>query len=226
VVNVFVGRDRREEAAFSVCCRSLRKHSPGVAIEGIDRHHALYLRPTSEEGGRLHDVISGAPMATDFSLARFLVPLIALDSLALFCDGDFLWRAPVDDLAALFDPRYALQVVKHEYVPTEAVKMDGQPQTVYARKNWSSLMLFNVDHPIWNEWAAQVNTARGLDLHQFKAIPDELIGDLPLEWNWLEGVSPDVGEPRAVHFTRGDPSMPGYENSAYADEWRSYAPRR
>ena len=33
-----------------------------------------------------------------------------------------------------------------------------------------------------------VNTSTGSQLHQFKWIDDdELIGDLPLEWNWLVG---------------------------------------
>ena len=27
--------------------------------------------------------------------------------------------------------------------------------------------------------------------------------------------------PKAVHFTRGTPDMPGYENVPYADEWRA-----
>jgi hypothetical protein len=224
---VFVGYDWREHDAFAACCNSLRHHSPNVIVERIDRHHAWYARPTEfNSGGQLVDVISGAPMSTDFSLARFLVPLIALESPALFCDGDFLWRAPVEELFGLFDSRYAVQVVKHEHVPTEAIKMDGQQQTAYARKNWSSLMLFNVDHAIWNSFSEEVNTARGLDLHQFRSIPDELIGDLPVEWNWLEGVNAAIAEPKAVHFTRGIPSMPGYEQAAYADEWRSYAGRR
>ena len=50
-------------------------------------------------------------------------------------------------------------------------------------------------------------------------LPEE-IGSLPERWNWLEGYSPADLEPAAVHFTRGIPSMPGYENVPYADEWR------
>ena len=46
-----------------------------------------------------------------------------------------------------------------------------------------------------------------------KWLPDELIGALPADWNWLER------EPKAVHYTRGTPNMPGYEESAFAPRW-------
>jgi hypothetical protein len=48
------------------------------------------------------------------------------------------------------------------------------------------------------------------------------IGALPECWNWLEGISSRQEiSPSAVHFTRGIPSMPGYERVAFADEWRA-----
>ncbi|MFT5438413.1 MAG: hypothetical protein ACI9MJ_000272 [Alphaproteobacteria bacterium] len=45
--------------------------------------------------------------------------------------------------------------------------------------------------------------------------------------NWLEGwSSPDI-DPKIVHMTRGIPTMAGFENIPYADEWRAYlTPRR
>ena len=36
---------------------------------------------------------------------------------------------------------------QHDYQPKESTKMDGQRQTVYPRKNWSSMMLVNCSHP-------------------------------------------------------------------------------
>jgi hypothetical protein len=37
--------------------------------------------------------------------------------------------------------------VQHDYKPKEKFKMDGQQQTLYPRKNWSSFVVFNCAHP-------------------------------------------------------------------------------
>jgi hypothetical protein len=67
-----------------------------------------------------------------------------------------------------------------------------------------------------------INTVPGRDLHAFKWLADEEIGELLPEWNYLIGhtVLPEGVDPKLVHFTEGIPSMPGYENAPYADEWR------
>jgi hypothetical protein len=66
-----------------------------------------------------------------------------------------------------------------------------------------------------------VNTATGLELHQFKWIEENEIGGLPLEWNWLVGEYPFNPTAKIVHFTRGGPYFEAYKNSEYADEWFS-----
>jgi hypothetical protein len=159
-------------------------------------------------------------MATEFAITRFLVPQLARADWAIFCDGDFLWRDDVARLAALADPRFAVMVVPHDYTPTEAVKMDGQIQTSYARKNWSSLMLWNCRHPAHAALPGLVNRWAGRRLHGFEWLDDREIGTLPEAWNWLEGHSRPAIDPRAVHFTRGTPDMAGYAGVDYADEWR------
>jgi hypothetical protein len=58
-------------------------------------------------------------------------------------------------------------------------------------------------------------------LHAFCWLPDSAIGALPIEWNWLAGISPTNIEPKNVHFTLGTPNLPGYEDGVYADEWRA-----
>jgi hypothetical protein len=81
-------------------------------------------------------------------------------------------------------------VVKHDHQPTEHWKMDGQFQTRYHRKNWSSVCLFNCDHPANKALTVDlVNSAPGRDLHAFSWLADDLIGELPPEWNWLVGHS-------------------------------------
>ena len=41
------------------------------------------------------------------------------------------------------DKSKAVYCVQHDYAPKEKHKMDGQKQTIYPRKNWSSFILFN-----------------------------------------------------------------------------------
>ena len=51
-----------------------------------------------------------------------------------------------------------------------------------------------------------VNTATGLELHQFKWLDDEKeIGNLPLNWNWLVGEYPYNPDIKLAHFTLGGP---------------------
>lgn len=226
---VFVGFDRREAAAYAVAVNSARRRLtaplPIQAIElGAMRDAGLYARPTSrgESTGVLFDEISQAPMSTEFALTRFLTPILAgRHGWAVFMDSDVLVRGNLARLFEEADRSKAVQVVKHRHeVGAGEVKMDGQPQLAYGRKNWSSVMLFNCAHPALDALSVElVNTARGLDLHQFSWLADELIGELSPEWNWLVGHSPAVVDPQIVHFTDGFPLMPGYERQPYADEW-------
>lgn len=227
---VYVGHDAREVEAYRACVGSLRARARGeVEIHPVSSRllGSLYTRPETRREGVLWDEISNAPMATEFSIARFFTPLLARHGWVVFCDCDFLWRASIEDLFALADERYAVMVVKHQYEPVESVKMDGQPQTSYHRKNWSSLMLLNCTMIVDNDWLPLLllNHNTGRNLHGFSWLRDDLIGEVPVEWNWLEGVSSATVEPCAVHYTRGIPSMRGYENAAFADEWRSYGRR-
>lgn len=228
-LRVYIGHDAREQLAFDIACESIERHaSKPVRIEavgmGAAAHKGLYWRPThvryTPDGKQqLWDVISDAPMSTAFSIARFLVPHLAgFKGWAVFCDCDFLFRADIAELFALGDERYAVQVVKHHYVTgLNEQKMDSQANPHYRRKNWSSLVLWNCGHPANRQITPEyVNAMTGRELHAFCWLADDLIGGLPFEWNWLEL------EPKAVHFTRGTPDMPGWERVAYAEEFRSY----
>jgi hypothetical protein len=222
-VKVYIGHDEREADAYRVCEASMRSTALGALdIQPISRLTLgdLYARPTvRRDDGSLFDPISNAPMSTDFAIARFFIPLIQKEGWALFCDCDFLWRAPVEELMQLADERYPVMCVHHEPYPTAVLKMDGQFQVPYRRKNWSSLMLINCARWQDSGYAQRVNRTRGILLHQFTGYN---VGALSLEWNWLVGLSPPVRRVRAAHFTLGVPSMPGYENVEFADEWRVY----
>lgn len=112
--------------------------------------------------------------------------------------------------------------VQHDYTPKDTVKMDGKPQSAYPRKNWSSLMLFNCDHPSVKTLTPEVvNTQTGAYLHRMQWAKDEDIGSLPVTWNWLEGWNekPAQGTPNVVHFTRGGPWFSEWQNVDYGDLW-------
>jgi hypothetical protein len=224
-MKAYLGFDRTQPDGYTVAARSLVKTSRhDVPVYSLRlsalRVRELYTRPTEERDGQLWDCISDAPMSTEFAISRFLVPTLAKEGWALFADSDVLFRANVLDMPR--DQRYAVMCVKHQHNPANTEKMDGKQQTQYARKNWSSVMLFNCDHPANKALTVEaVNTKPGRDLHRFYWLDDDEIGELPPEWNWLVGHSQPC-EPKAVHFTDGTPDMAGYETAPYADEWRSY----
>jgi len=225
---IFIGFDPREGAAYTVALSSLTRHLtdsiPAHAIAMGDLiKRGLYTRPTEVRESRLWDVISDAPMSTEHACARFLTPHLAKSGWALFMDGDMLVRG---DLAPMFDsldPAKAVYCVQHVHQPEPGIKMDNQLQTRYARKNWSSFMVFNCDHPANKALSADlVNTAPGRDLHRFCWLEsDDLIGELPPAYNFLVGHTDPSIDPICVHFTDGVPDMAGYENCEYADEWRA-----
>lgn len=229
-INAYIGFDPRWPMAFAVTIRSLFEKS-SIAfpihpillpqLQGLN----IYDRPMHVRDGQLFDNISDAPMATEFAISRFFIPhLSGYKGWSLFCDSDFLFRTDVAELFALADDKYAVMCVKHEYEPLEDTKMDGQLQTLYKRKNWSSLMLINNAHPKNKVLEPQLlNKLPGRDLHAFNWLEDDEIGELSPRWNWLEGHSDKALDPHAVHFTRGTPDIKGYENAPFADEWRGVA---
>ena len=229
VLPVYIGFDRREPEAAEVCKKSLLARSTipldiKMLGEVEPRRAGIYDRPFRLEGSQRIDSRDGKPFSTDFSFTRFLVPVYQLyQGWALFVDCDFLFRWDVKDILDLADDSKALMCVKHDYRPAETIKMDGQKQELYSRKNWSSLVLWNCAHPANKKITPRaVNFSMGQRLHNFYWLKDEHIGNIPEYWNWLEGWSQANMEPRAVHMTRGVPTMKGYENIPFADEWRSY----
>lgn len=227
--SIWVGYDPRESEAFAVCRRSLRIYAPSVPVYPLDlpelRIAGLYSRPTSRRDGQMWDDISDAPMSTEFACSRFLTPILAQSGLALFMDCDIMARHDLTPLwrAAERDPSKAVWCVQHDYTPKNDVKMDGQAQTKYSRKNWSSVMLFNVEHPANKKLTVDlVNSVPGRDLHGFCWLDDSEIGELDAEWNFLVGITDPEVEPSLVHFTNGGPWFDEYRDVPYGDEWLAH----
>lgn len=229
---IFIGWDPREAAAFAVARYSLRRHmAPMLPVNGLIlddlRRRGLYTRPTEVRNGPagspvLWDVISDAPMSTQHANARFLVrELSGCRGWSLFMDGDMLVRDNVAGLFDQLDPSKALYCVRHEYEIGEAIKMDGQKQTSYSRKNWSSFFIINNEHEANKALTVElINTVPGRDLHRFCWLDDDgLIGELAPEWNYLIGVSTYRQHPKVCHFTLGTPDVPGYEQCDYSFDW-------
>lgn len=224
--SIWIGYDAREAEAYSTCRASIKHRLNGpVPIKGLVldvlQKDGIYYRETKREGGQLWDVISNAPMATEFAISRFLVPTLAKQGWALFMDCDMLAMVDFNTLFRSLDLSKAVHCVKHNHVPQNKMKMDNQLQTFYARKNWSSFMVFNCEHTSNKVLTPElVNTLPGRELHRFCWLQDDEIGELDPSWNFLVGHSDPSIQPKVIHWTNGGPWFQEYHHEPFADEWR------
>ena len=215
-LNVYIGYDSKEDIAYRVCKHSLIKHSSKeVKVYSLKLQELVALNLYSR---------SIDPLAsTEFTYSRFLVPALAnYNGWAIFCDCDFIFFQDISKILQGLDTSKAIYCVQHDYTPKEKHKMDGQKQTIYPRKNWSSFILFNCEHPSNKRLTVEaVNSKTGSYLHQFKWLKDNEIGSLDERWNWLEGWTSqnNTKEPYAVHYTRGGPWFDEWQDVEFAKEW-------
>ena len=212
MIPVYIGFDQREAGAFWTCASSLLRYSSKpVQIIPLVRKQLPIDRPIHSK------------QTNDFSFTRFLVPhLQNYTGHAIFVDGDFLFMSDIADLWYLRDGTKSVQVCQHPMETfKEGKKYLGSEQTVYPMKCWSSLMMFNCEHEeTKNLTPDYVETASGLELHQFTWTHPDHIGKLPLEWNWLVGHYPYTENVRAVHYTEGGPYFKDYADCDYAVNWK------
>ncbi len=214
-LRIFIGYDSKEPVAYHVLVSSiLRRASIPVAM--------IPLTLTSLT--RLYTRSRGPTEATEFSLTRFLVPHLSdYQGTSVFMDCDMLFRVDILDLwfDVLAQPGKAVWCCQHDYIPKALVKFDGHEQTKYPRKNWSSFMVF--DNAKCSALTPEyINAASGLQLHRFQWLPsDDLIGSLPLLWNWLLEEYPSNPDAKVLHWTNGGPWFKAYDNADCADLWRA-----
>jgi len=211
MINVFIGYDNKERVAYNVLSHSIIQNSTKpVAITPIA------LNNIKDDFVRERNNLS----STEFSFSRFIIPhLMNYRGWALFMDCDMLMFEDIAELWRLRDDKYAVQVCKHDYTPKSETKFLGHTQTAYPKKNWSSFMLMNCAKcsALTPDY---VNSATGLELHQFKWLEsDDLIGSLPLEWNWLVGEYEYKDDVKNVHFTEGGPYFEQYKGCDYTIDW-------
>lgn len=230
-LTVFCGWDDREKVAYEVCKHSMEKHT-NAKVRFIPLYHkelrkqGFFKRPwlTEANSGNRIDLIDGKPFSTEFSHSRFLIPaLMKYKGWALFLDCDMIFRCDIKEIFSHCDDRYAVMCVKHRHEPKTGFKMDGSVQQAYHRKNWSSFMLINCGHPS-NRYLTTdfVNVASGGFMHGLLWLNDSEIGELPKEYNWIDGASPSNIHPKVIHYSVGGPWFHDYQDCKYADEWWSY----
>jgi lipopolysaccharide biosynthesis glycosyltransferase len=213
MINVFIGYDEKETIAYHAAVQSIMDYcSEAVSFTPLN------LTALKKQFWRQRDPLQ----STDFSFSRFLVPhLCQYQGWALFMDCDMIVKDDLAKLWALRNDQYAVQVVQHDYQPKETTKFLGQPQTLYHKKNWSSVMLFN--NALCKALSPEyVNSANGLDLHRFNWLESEsLIGALPKRWNWLVDydATVPVEQVSLLHYTSGGPYFKEYQQCSYHQEW-------
>lgn len=216
MITVFIGHDSTQELAFDICKYSIKKHSKSkIKFFPLMRKFLinadLYYRKDDSKA------------STEFAYSRFLVPFLCnYQGWAIFCDSDFLWTTDISELFQDLNPEIAVKCVKHDYQPKSSLKMNGKTQSNYPRKNWSSMMIFNCEHPSCKNLNIEnVNTKSGSWLHRFEWCKDQEIEEVKPEYNCLVGYY-DIKIPKAIHFTDGGPWHNGYENVEFSDLWRKY----
>jgi lipopolysaccharide biosynthesis glycosyltransferase len=215
-MKVFVGYDPREDIAYQVCKHSIVKRQPNADVRPLVqkelRDAGWYTRPVDKLA------------STEFTFTRFLVPELAnFEGWAVFMDCDMILTTDIKELFDQADDKYAVMCVQHDYTPKEGMKMDGQKQTIYPRKNWSSVVLFNCGHPS-NARLTQdmVNDPElnGAYFHRFSWLKDEEIGELDHTWNYLVGVYDDIETPKLIHYTEGGPWFENYRDCEFNELWK------
>lgn len=211
IINLFAGYDRRESMGFHVFTQSVIDHA--TALFGI--------LPLSNQG-----LTQGS---NAFTLSRFLIPwLMNFQDHAIFADAsDMLMLGDVGELDGLFDPQFAVQVVKHPtYQTKHKTKYRGTdmecPNMDYPRKNWTSLMLMNCAHPSWANFTPEkiLNTPP-LDLLQLSNCMNQEIGALPDCWNRLADEGHPIEGAKLLHWTAGFPGFENYKDSPAAAHWHA-----
>ena len=213
---IYVGYDPREACVYHTFCQSVIEHARSP-VSFIPLHQQMLSGFDGQQDG-----------TNAFIYSRYLVPYLeSFQGAALFVDGDMIVNTDINELIYLFDPEYAVQVVKHDYSTRHGRKYLGTPlendNVDYPRKNWSSVMIFNCGHPANKILTPEfVEDAGGSFLHRFQWLNDEQIGALPQEWNHLVSEFPENPDAKLYHHTLGTPGFSRYMSCEGSKEWNSY----
>ena len=125
-------------------------------------------------------------------------------------------------LKNFFNPNSAVSVVKHEYKTKQKTKYFGQKNEDYPRKNWSSVIIWNCEHPKNKILTPDfISEKEGSFLHRFKWLEDSEIGEIPKKWNWLAIEYEDKQDLSLIHYTLGTPCFREYSDKSLSEYWKS-----
>lgn len=210
--NIYIGFDQKEAIAYHAFCQSLiEKSTIPIQITPLALNNLnLYSEKHNDR-------------SNDFVYSRFLTPFLNnYDGWALFADGDMICQSDIRELFDLRDDSKALMVVKHDYRTKQEKKYLGNINENYPRKNWSSVILWNCNHPKHKILSPDfVKNQTGKYLHRFSWLNDEEIGELPIEWNWLAIEYDENPNAKIVHYTLGTPCFNDYRDSSMSNIWHS-----
>ena len=210
MINVFIGYDEGEKIAYHILSESIRRNtSEPVSITPLCLSNIPDFTREKQEN-----------QSTDFAFSRFMVPhLRKYQGFSIFMDCDMMFRGDIAELWGMRTFNSKVMCCQHDYEPKQGLKFRGAKNEKFEKKNWSSMMIMN-NSLCYNLTLDYVNNATGLELHQFKWLPnDDAIGTIPLEWNWLVGEYEYNKDAKNVHWTLGGPYFEEYARSNYADEW-------
>jgi len=211
MIPIFIGYDARESSAYHVCTNSIIRHSSlPLSFTPLSLNNLSEYNEVHTDG------------SNQFIYSRFLVPsLMNYQGWAIFMDGDMIVRDDIVDLWNLRDDNKAVMVAKHEYKTCMKEKYMGAKNEDYPRKNWSSVILWNCSHPVNKQVTTDfVINSTGAELHRFTWIEDSLIGEIPLEWNWLDGEYDYNPDAKLVHYTLGLPGFGDFSTvGSFSSEW-------
>ena len=210
MINIFIGYDHREAVAYHVCVNSIIRHSSKpVSVTPLALQNMKDYQEKHTDG------------SNQFIYSRFLVPhLMEYNGWAIFMDGDMLLREDIEKLWAQRDDSKAVMVVKHDYKTKMTEKYLGAKNENYPRKNWSSVILWNCGHTANKGVTPEfIENATGAQLHRFTWLDDSLIGELPIEWNWLPDEFGSNLDAKLLHYTLGTPSFHDFATTPMGDEW-------
>jgi lipopolysaccharide biosynthesis glycosyltransferase len=209
-VTMVVGYDNRESVAYHVFCQSvIEKSSIPLQFIPLAQNSLDFYNETHNDG------------SNKFIYSRFLTPyLCEFKGFAVYADGDMICNTDIAELAALIDPAKAVQVVKHDYQTKLTVKYLNNKNVNYPRKNWSSLIIFNCEHPSNSVLTPEfVQEKDGAYLHRFSWLKDDEIGELPTEWNWLAIEYSPKMDAKLIHYTLGTPCFKDFKTTELSDLW-------
>lgn len=211
-INIILGFDQREAIAYHVFCQSvLEKVSRPVRFLPLVRGSLSEYQEKHSDG------------SNSFTYSRFLCPyLMGHRGHAIYVDGDMVCNADIAELWDLRDASKAVQVIKHNYLTKADKKYFGNKNENYPRKNWSSVVIWNCEHPKNRILTPEfIDGKSGAFLHRFSWLDDDEIGDLPVEWNWLATEYESNSSAKIIHYTLGTPCFQEYAKSEMAETWHA-----